>query len=102
MERVGFAQEDRHSQQSEGVESTEGHFGDAAQRVVAQDSGRHNISLPLQCQFTRAHHLRAEVGRYSQCGELAHVGEGRVGQSADLVVAQVSERQHGFWMSCVL
>lgn len=35
------------------------------------------------------------MARYSQCGQLAHVGEGRVGQGADLVVAQVSERQTG-------
>lgn len=47
METVGFAQGERNSQQSEGVESTKGHFGDAAQRVVAQDSGRHNILHPL-------------------------------------------------------
>lgn len=35
---------------------------------------------------------------HSQCGELAHVGEGRVGQSADLVVAQVPEKQHGSYV----
>lgn len=37
----------------------------------------------------------------SQCGQLTHVGERRVGQGTDFIVAQVTEIKHKiFYMYC--